>query len=126
MKKALAKLPRLAVRYSRAAPTLGRSTITIKRRAASGQLPTIPLGERCRRISVPGLRRLMGQKALEPGIDRLLSGVEVAAVLDVSASTASRLIRSGVLPSVPWGSGARVPLGRLEVFIAERTEGGAA
>jgi hypothetical protein len=120
-------LPRLALRYSSAAPLIDRSYVTIRRRAASGQLPTVPLAVRCRRISVIALRGIMGAAPLEVGGDRLLSGVEVGFILDISPSTASRLIRDEALPTIPWGrSGRRVPLGKLREFVQANTEGGVA
>ncbi|MGA2614949.1 MAG: hypothetical protein ABSG38_16045 [Spirochaetia bacterium] len=117
-------IPVLALRYAQAAPKLRRSYLTIRRRAAAGQLPTIAFSERCRRVAVDGLRRMLGQSPLELAEDMLLSGVELAKALSLSPSSASRLIRAEAVPVVPWGGGARVPLGKLRAFIAERTEGG--
>lgn len=118
-------IPVLALSYRQAAPKLRRSYLTVRRRAAAGQLPTVAFSDRCRRVPVDGLRSMLGQKPLEVGEDLLLSGVELARALSMSPSSASRLIRAEAVPVVPWGSGARVPLGKLRAFIAEKTEGGA-
>lgn len=124
MKREIA-IPVLALRYNQAAPKLRRSCVTIRRRAAARQLPTVAFSDRCRRVPVDGLRAMLGQPPLELIEDILLNGVQLARVLNLSASSASRLIRAEAVPVVPWGSGARVPLGKLRAFIVERTEGGA-
>ncbi len=53
----------------------------------------------------------------------LLTVEEVAERLAIGKTLAWELVWSGKLPSVRIGRCVRVPLGALEAWIAERTEG---
>ncbi len=114
---------RLCLRFREVAWLLGLSEVTVKRHAAKGQLPTVLIGERSRRIPTDALHKLTGSTAVQFSEDRILSGPEVAGVLAISSAQAALLIRCGDLPTVPWGRGRRVPLGRLRSYIKENTEG---
>ncbi len=113
----------LALRYREVASSLGISESTVKRRVLRKQLPIVIIGERSIRIPTEAFHKLIGSPVQLIIDDRILSGPEVAIVLGISSAQAARLIRSGTLPTVPWGRKKRVPLGRLRTYIEENTEG---
>ena len=53
--------------------------------------------------------------------DRLLTVVEVAALMRVSNMTVYRLIKSGELPAVRVGKGYRIRGSELQRFLEERS-----
>ncbi len=116
--------PRLGYRYAELPARLRCSIATVKRRAARRDLPTVHLSERLRIVPADGLARLLGTPPLELEGDALLSAPAVARCLGISGAQAHRLIRGGRIPSVPWGSGRRTPIGKLHGWLTERTEGG--
>jgi excisionase family DNA binding protein len=74
-----------------------------------------------------GTFRAIGLGAKHPGMDhptpRLLTATDVAKELQVTRSTAYRLIAEGEVPSVRIGGSVRVPSEALDSLIASRTRG---
>ncbi len=57
-------------------------------------------------------------------MDRLLKVSEVAQILGVSRSQVYEMLSQGELPGVRIGTSVRVPVGRLQLWIRNRVDGG--